>query len=257
MGRRHRLRVPTCSLLQKLALLTFANRLTVHGMNQAHSLGDSLKQEPVTHVLSSDLKRAHRTAEAVATHHEHVTLVTSELFRERDFGDLEGKPWRLQWTAKEAHTMDSQELKDAHKVIDNTIEQEKGESTDAMKARALAAWDYILAHVNDHQPSHREFTNGTVDIEERRGNAYVVVVSHGLFLAALFSVICDYYGAARPQVFWGNTSYCKFTVHPERDPVFQIHSLNETGHLKSVQRQKGGIGSSTFDQKQKSIKEFF
>ena len=256
MGRHHRLRVRTL-LRPKSNITNFFSRLTVHGMNQAHSLGETLKKEPVTHVVSSDLRRAHRTAEAVAKHHGHVQLVTSDLLRERDFGELEGKPWRLQWTAKEAHLMDSQELKDAHKVIDDTIEKEKGESTDAMKARAVAAWEYILSHVNEHQPAHHHFTNGTVDIEERRGHAYVVVVSHGLFLAALFSVICDYYQATRPHVFWGNTSYTKFTVHPERDPVFQIHELNETGHLKSVQRQKGGIGSSQFDEKQKSIKEYF
>src|SRR5438477_7266848 len=83
-----------------LALRAFSDlRLTVHGMNQATSLGEALKHEPVTHIFSSDLIHAYRTASAVAQHHPHVSVVSTTRLCERDFGELEGKPWRTTWSS--------------------------------------------------------------------------------------------------------------------------------------------------------------
>ena len=200
-------------------------------MNQVTSLGRALKQEPITHIFSSDLKRAHRTASAIATHHDTVTVVPDKLFREQDFGELEGKPWRQTWTA--ASTTRS------HTTPEN------GESKAAMTERAAAAWNWVLqqAQIND---------------KDSHGNLFVVIVSHGLFLSALFTRICAFYESSRPEnVFWSNTAYVKFTVDHSREHSFIIERINEIGHLTAVQRQKGGVGSSKYDESQKTLKEFF
>jgi len=149
------------------------SELTVHGMNQATSLGEALKHESVTHIFSSDLIRAYRTASAVAQRHPHVSVVQSTVLREQDFGELEGKPWRTTWSAAKI-----------------------GESSVAMKERAVLAWHWVLQEING-------FENAT--------DPFIVLVSHGLFLGSLFTAICGFYKAQRPaNIFWNNTAYLRF-----------------------------------------------
>lgn len=197
-------------------------------MNQATSLGEALKREPITHVFSSDLKRAFRTASAIADRHPLVSVVPDKLFREQDFGDLEGKPWRQTWVSD----------------IKKTLAKSKnGESTAEMNKRATAAWNWVIQ---------------IVDLYDAPNDLFVVIVSHGLFLASFFHAICGFYYTPKPaNVFWGNTAYVKFTVDPNRDPSFKIECINETGHLTAIQRQKGGVGSSKYDESQKTMNDFF
>ena len=200
-------------------------------MNQATSLGAALKDELITHIFCSDLKRAHRTASAVAKHHPDVSVVADGLFREQDFGNLEGKPWRQTWT-------DGSNNSQRKHATSGT-----GESKLAMKERAVAAWLWVLQQTG---------------VYEQEKDLLVVIVSHGLFLGALFGSICTFYDTTRPaNVFWANTSYVRFTVDDARDPCFKIESTNETGHLTAVQRQKGGVGSSKYDESQKTLGDFF
>jgi 2,3-bisphosphoglycerate-dependent phosphoglycerate mutase len=204
-------------------------RLTVHGMNQVTSLGKSLKNEPITHIFSSDLKRAYRTASAVSDHHPSIEVIADKIFREQDFGDLEGKPWQRNWT--------SDSTTNTHVIVNN------GESKAAMKVRAAEAWQWVLRQANVYESSN---------------DLYIVIVSHGLFLSALFKSICAFYNTAPPaNVFWSNTAYIKFTANENNDPVFKIESINDTHHLTAVQRQKGGVGSSKYDETQKTMKDFF
>jgi probable phosphoglycerate mutase len=196
-------------------------------MTQAKALAESLKIEPVSHILCSDLKRASRTAGAIAEHHPDTLVVSHQLLREQDFGELEGKSWRETWTADAATR--------AHAMA------RFGESNDALVERAGLAWDWVLEQVPAaEEPQH------------------VVVVSHGLFLSALLTNICLYYDTPRPaNVHWGNTGYVRFTLMNDRAPVLVFDRINESGHLASIQRQKGGVGSSKFDEKQKPISQFF
>jgi broad specificity phosphatase PhoE len=194
-------------------------------MNQANSLGEALKHEKITHIVSSDLKRAERTASAIAEHHPNVPVVTERLLREQDFGDLEGKPWRFVWAGEKTDLA-------AH----------NGESKEAMRERANAAWDWVIQHAS---------------ILDQSDDLFIVIVSHGLFLGALFQSICTFYNTSRPpDVVWHNTAYTRFSVNHERDPHFFIERMNETSHLTSVQRQKGGVGSSKYDETQKNITDF-
>jgi hypothetical protein len=95
-------------------------------------------------------------------------------------------------------------------------------------------------------------------IYEEEKDLFVVVVSHRLFLSTLFHTICEFYDTTKPaNVFWGNTAYVKFTVDNGCDPVFKIESTNVSSHLTAVQRQNGRVGSSRYDELQKTMKDFF
>ena len=202
-------------------------RLTVHGMAQAKALGDSLKHEPVSHIFCSDLKRASRTAAAIAEHHPQIVVIPDQLFREQDFGRLEGKCWRETWTA------DSSSRARAIASF--------GESNVALAERAALAWDLVLRQVSS--------------IREPQ---FVIIVSHGRLLTSLLTSICLYYDTPRPaNVSWGNTSYLRLSVISGRAPILVFDRINESGHLTNLQRQKGGVGSSKFDESQKTIDLFF
>lgn len=60
------------------------------GLQQALAVGDSLQREPIQVIISSHLKRALQTAEAVRQHHDGIPIVIDRDFRELDHGDLEG-----------------------------------------------------------------------------------------------------------------------------------------------------------------------
>ena len=116
-----------------------------------------------------------------------------------------------------------------------------GESKAALAERAGLAWDWVLEQV----PTADELQ-------------FVIVVSHGLFLSALLTNICLRHETPRPEnVHWRNTGYVRFTLVKDRTPILAFDRINEHGHLVSLQRQKGGVGSSKFDESQKPINHFF
>ncbi|MEY4980514.1 MAG: hypothetical protein RLZZ352_2784 [Pseudomonadota bacterium] len=59
---------------------------------QAEQLATALREEPLQAIYSSDLQRAHHTAEAIAKPHG-LRVQTHTGLRERHFGSLEGKTW--------------------------------------------------------------------------------------------------------------------------------------------------------------------
>ena len=202
------------------SMLCLFHRLTVHGMNQAISLGEALKNESITHIFSSDLKRAHRTAFAIANHHPHLPVHTHASLRERDFGELEGKPWR------HAH-----------------LTKDLGERRPLLQARALAAWKWIFEEA------------GLLDVTS---NSVIVVVSHGTFLGFLLDTICSFYNSSRPErVSWRNTAYAKLVITPGDTADLRIDCINDTRHLQHIKRQRGGVGSMKYDVSQKPLADFF
>ncbi len=63
--------------------------LTARGLWQAEQLGERMQSLPFTTLYSSDLPRAHRTAQHIAAVTSHA-IVTDERLRERNFGMFEG-----------------------------------------------------------------------------------------------------------------------------------------------------------------------
>src|SRR5262245_50800589 len=64
--------------------------LNSSGMSQAEELGRILRQEPLTAIYSSPLKRAFQTAEIIGRHHSDLPILIDGDFRELDHGLLEG-----------------------------------------------------------------------------------------------------------------------------------------------------------------------
>jgi 2,3-bisphosphoglycerate-dependent phosphoglycerate mutase len=65
--------------------------LNARGLDQARRLAGRLADFPVAAIVSSDYKRAHMTAEAIARV-TGLTIEIQESLRERNFGDVRGVP---------------------------------------------------------------------------------------------------------------------------------------------------------------------
>src|SRR5438046_10603487 len=88
-------------------------------------------------MFSSHLKRAYRTASAIDQHHPLVSVVPDTLFREQDFGDLEGRTWR-----RETRTSHMSNSTKSH------AKSQSGESKATMNERATSAWNGVIQHVD-------------------------------------------------------------------------------------------------------------
>jgi probable phosphoglycerate mutase len=70
--------------------------LNDRGLWQAQRVGLALADEAIDHIYSSDLSRAHATAQAIAQHSSRPSARTVRLhtgLRERGFGTFEGQTW--------------------------------------------------------------------------------------------------------------------------------------------------------------------
>jgi len=127
--------------------------LTGRGLWQAQQLGARLKSLPFTSLYSSDLPRAHLTAQNIAESTGHA-IVTDRRLRERHFGVFEGLTQR----EMEAHAPDAYQRfmsRDPHYAVPG------GESPAAFFARCCAALEELAA---------------------RHAGETIAVVTHGLVL---------------------------------------------------------------------------
>lgn len=101
--------------------------LSERGLLQAEALARRLAATGLQAVISSDLPRARRTAQAIAGA-SSAPLETTPLLRERDFGDWRGRPY-------DALGVDLLTMTDA---------PPNGESAAAFAVRVAAAFEYVL-----------------------------------------------------------------------------------------------------------------
>jgi hypothetical protein len=117
--------------------------------------------------------------------------------------------------------------------------------------------------------------------DEAGDEVVVAVVSHGLLLRSLWRVLLACFHPSDVRIvgdadisafnpFWANTGYLEVLVRPKLSasvgdaemPILggyslQVLGVNSRAHLADLQRTKGGVGSATFDQRQKRIDHFF
>ncbi|KAF1345509.1 histidine phosphatase superfamily [Delphinella strobiligena] len=147
--------------------------LTVTGIQQARRLGTWLAENrpPLTHVFTSPLQRADKTAQAIASAQNHevkASTVKVDQLVEQDFGYYEGKPFYARTrdspkkTGREAHY-------DSHKDDPGFVDVE---SKDSLAKRSDAFLDTHLLPLFDGDESPVEHV--------------VVVVSHGILLSNLW-----------------------------------------------------------------------
>lgn len=90
--------------------------LNAQGRWQAERVGAALAEESIDHIYSSDLERAHTTAQAIARNARNSTareVALHQGLRERGFGSFEGETWAdiaqkwpdqsLRWKQRDPH----------------------------------------------------------------------------------------------------------------------------------------------------------
>ncbi|KAI9891970.1 MAG: hypothetical protein M1814_002165 [Vezdaea aestivalis] len=250
------------------------SQLTSHGMLQAKRLGQwvATNFEAPTNIFSSNLQRAFLTAESIRlAQHSDVSanLETVQLpeLQEKDFGLLEGAPYRRKSGELLYHTLSDEMETNEHlrQRIQKFIER------------------YLLPLLrSDMRGDHKT----------------VVVVSHGLALRALWRVLSSGMNGTQDitaqvgldltqengdQGKWSNTGVWSMLLELCHQPLDELeHYLNEnvapssgtpvgslerlfihvtavnsTEHLATLTRTKGGIGSAAYDQTQKTLENFF
>ncbi|KAM3150118.1 hypothetical protein ABEW05_009582 [Botrytis cinerea] len=267
--------------------------LTNHGVLQANRLGTHLAASKVSHIFSSDLQRAIKTAEAirVAQNNDPSFEVTKlELLREQDFGHYEKKPFHERSkasikTAKEVHSQ-------AHRIDPGFKDVESKES---MKRRMETFVNKHLIHF--------------LNIDENNLNDHTIaIVAHGIILNHLWRVILRRFdpknvsispNVPRPERGleylggWSNTGYLGLDIKPIQEVTpskvgsvpsvldelsnaqtsvmppshavdgsevtmsLMIKSVNNIDHLKGLKKTRGGLGSLKHDSTQRTMDSFF
>ncbi|KAK0740397.1 histidine phosphatase superfamily [Schizothecium vesticola] len=235
--------------------------LTAHGVLQARRLASHLATRSalvgsVTNVFSSDLQRAANTAQAIIDaqgpprqgpsslaipDRTQVRLVKVPDLRERNFGSAEGKRFGAPRADAESH--------------------------EEMRARAARFVRNQLDPVLAREAGHR---------------GVVVVVSHGILLNSLLRVLLMRHApeelarmsaTTRSEYLtsWSNTGYVEMAVRnlatprpssggkaPSSPPRLELVLIasNVTTHLDGLKKTRGGIGSSQFDNRQRTMDAF-
>jgi broad specificity phosphatase PhoE len=257
------------------------SKLTNHGVLQAQRLGRSLtasRQLQFTQIFASDLQRAWMTAGEIssaqtAQHGNSIPqpqVVKLALLREQDFGSFELVPWASKRT-DDAFTTKVPSATDPDFKPKETAEQ--------MKARADHFLDDFIVPIL------------ALDAEDR-----VAVVSHGLFLSALWRALLSRFSTdnvslgpdvavqspSRPLEYvgsWTNTGYLELTISSAsthlgsqdspaptvtehagtgafQDLKLKVLAINRRDHLDNLKRTRG-VGSATHDVRQQQIDGFF
>ena len=168
------------------------------GVQQAHRLALSLKDEKIDVIYASPLKRAHETARIIGQFHPASIILKSGLI-EMDQGDFEGLRFH--------------ELRSLHKPFlekwlsdPGSLRMPNGESLEELQQRA---WRVIKSIVKDGR--------------------YTAVVSHSFTIA---SIICKIRNTSLSDFRKSTVDLAsKTTVHCDGGK-FDIESINNTEHLK-------------------------
>lgn len=163
------------------------------GCEQAERLGRHLAQQRLGLIVCSDYVRARMTADRIQAH-SGAALVEDPLLRERNFGDLRGRPYA------EFGALD---------IMARGYVPPAGESWEAFDARVDRAWAGLVARLAAHAGD-------------------IAVVTHGLVLRSLLLRVLAPNGHAIPaDLTVANTSITQV----ERAPPWRVLELAATPHL--------------------------
>lgn len=239
--------------------------LSSHGALQAQRLGSHLRARsdeigPISRIFTSDMRRARKTADAIAIAQQTRPLIASVSdLRERDFRSREGERFQKKSSVTGPSTP-------------HTTSNFPPESYVEMKVRARKFIDQKLG------PALSTLTERSYPIST------IVVVSHGIFLGILMATLQTKFETFAQQLesfpALSNTGYIDvvvarnidilhgITVRLSRCPLtafeakaksltLSVLSCNRTDHLSGLKRTRGGIGSAQHDESQRSIHAFF
>ncbi|AIS52435.1 phosphoserine phosphatase 1 [Thermoanaerobacter kivui] len=176
--------------------------LTETGIRQAQLLAKRLKSEKIDCIYSSDLKRAHETAQIIAQEFGLEVKKIPEL-REMSFGVWEGL------TAEEINKL-YKEIYQLWRINPDKAVIEKAETLKEVQKRILIETYNI--------------------IEENRGKN-ILIVSHGTSIKALILGILGIDLSFYPKIRLDNTSLNIIDIKEDGKAVLVL--LNDTCHLRS------------------------
>lgn len=273
------------------------SQLTIHGALQAERLGRHLSQTGpnIAHVFSSDLQRAYKTAEAIcswqATKKEAlekpVRVKQLPILREQDFGYYEGKPF---YARPRESTKSGKDNHRAQHLSDPDFKDV--ESKEAMAARMES---FLNEHMMPLVPASSRGTSPVIAIVShgiilsvlwrcilKRFSCHNVRLRPGLAVRGGGPTTLEHLGG------WSNTGYLELDIQAPIEAVgsklaggssikkvsgtgqqptttspslsgyfMMIKAVNSKDHLNGLKRTGGGVGSSKFDEGQKTIESFF
>lgn len=232
-----------------------------------------------SHLFSSDLTRARLTADAIAdaqtgekpSNNSRAERIALEVLREQDFGSFECQSWVSKSTLKGGND----------RPPDHGHPDFKPKETHESMARRMNTFLDEIIH--------------PLLVTDREDESAIAVVSHGIILSFLWKALLQQFGARsvsfgpevsvaagiRPLEYlcsWSNTGVLELDIKfvPARQGSnalsggknglivprlsnyqMLIKRVNCTDHLKNLKRTRGGLGSATFDAKQKNLEGFF
>lgn len=179
-------------------------RLNEKGIEQAARVRERLSPEKIDVIYSSDLVRAHETAEIIAARHSILEICQSPLLRETNFGEAEGLTFG--------------EIKDRYPQITDDLQSWRtrspelhfpgGESIIQLAARV----GQFVGQLKDHKPEET-----------------VLVVAHGGSLQVL---ICLLLGIDLNHWFQMRLSNASVTVMDISPYLAVLVGLNDTCHIR-------------------------
>ena len=232
-----------------------------------------------THIFSSNLSRARLTADAILEAQANEKLsekikaerIVLEILREQDFGSFECQRWNSKPNGKGA---------DGRFIGPGQPDFQPKETHESMVTRVNTFLDDMILPLL---------------AADSKSESTVAVVSHGITLSVLWKALLQRFGARTLSLgievgvstgsrsleylpSWSNTGYLELdiksaatgpdlnTPHPVdsdlRTPILSgyrmlIKTVNGKDHLHGLKRTRGGLGSTPFDAKQKSLEGFF
>jgi len=176
--------------------------LTEKGRKQAERLALALKDEKVTAIYSSPLRRARETADAIARVH-HLAVVTDDALKELDAGDLDG----LTFDQVMEHYGDflKQWLEDIP-----SLRMPGGESLAELRERAWGAVERIANHHPD---------------------GVVILVSHSF---AIMSIISKALGMSLSNFRRLRLSVASISILNFGQRGISLLQFNDTCHLQGI-----------------------
>ena len=177
--------------------------LNHNGKKQVRELASSLKDERISAVYSSDLKRALETAQEIASHHKLKVNIEKDL-REMDQGELEGLKFS---EIRERYEHVLTEWRESPE----TLTLPMGESLAGLQKRALRVFNKIL---------------------ERHPEETVVTVSHNLTITTL---LCKFSGVGLKGFRNFNLQAACKNLIVCREEGIEIEILNDVSHLSPIE----------------------
>lgn len=173
--------------------------LNPEGVKQAHALKERIKDEKITAIYSSDLKRAMETARIIAEPHK-IEVIPNPLFKEINFGVWEGR------TYQELQKEYPQQLK-IWLESPHLLRIENAETFSELQDRAMLGLKGVLS----------QHPSGTI-----------VIVTHGGVIAAL---ICGLFNEHINNMWKYKQKNASLNILVFQEDRVEIGLLNDISHL--------------------------